>query len=824
MGKDLRRLQRWRQEFQLLPNDTTRDQHLSVIFWDRPMEELGTTSPPRDSTTSESEDDTGEATTPSATSQCNDAPKKRPLLHTDRRQAHPSSCRMDTTEESSDSSCDVEEEPKVQVQGASKSKRSARRQYNGGRTRKAARAVELFGHQVCFAAALAFTGVGRDRLYRIKDGLMDGRRDGTRGLGPLGSNPRATTTSSVLRFLWRLYHSVAEGMPDRFTFERRDIVTPILEPSGARRIRSRTARTASVKVKACNSESEGDESDAVDPEAQLRKQECAIASSILYAESRHHAPEAIQVGPGMLPGPLRFLPPGKRVELFWEYAAWCQSQGMPQGSLNTFLRVLRSVKDKLRIRKAGSHATCTVCAELKRDIRAAKSPTCRQKCLQAYTSHIMAQWLDRQVYYHAMDLSLSLREALHAGQLLMNMALSISQMCVIVDGIDQAKFRLPRKLERCHALDRLLRPALHVQGIWAHGFGYQLAVADADMKKDTNNNVEVIARMLSDIHDQHGGLPKGLLIQQDNTCRECKNQHIVKWAAKMVGLKVFQSVVLSYLVTGHTHENLDGTYGQICVKLSSKEFDDADEVVDILQEFLRGLGIDPHSRQDAKAYKLDEAAKWTDWWEELNLSLSQLTGPDAPHWFRLCCLKDLGTSRDGRLELGVPITSARGMPPESPDDIVMVVKERMSSQSVLQVLRLLPAYRIAQLCPSQPQGVHPRRPDGTAGKAVKDKVAQIAKSVHARGAISDRAKDYLVGWSQGSLPRVRRPERYSFLSHRFNATDPADQTHQDARPLLRRPQLPRVKVLLQGVSGKPLREEREGSDNDEADPGPLIEA
>ena len=119
---------------------------------------------------------------------------------------------------------------------------------------------------------------------------------------------------------------------------------------------------------------------------------------------------------------------------------------------------------------------------------------------------------------------------LASGYAVHAMARSISQLCLIADGIDQAKFRIPRILTKGHALDSLLRPALHVQGAWCHGFGYDLAVADADMAKDTNNNVEVIARLLSHIYDTHKGLPQGLHLQQDNTSRECKNQWIVNWA------------------------------------------------------------------------------------------------------------------------------------------------------------------------------------------------------------------------------------------------------------------------------------------------------
>ena len=71
------------------------------------------------------------------------------------------------------------------------------------------------------------------------------------------------------------------------------------------------------------------------------------------------------------------------------------------------------------------------------------------------------------------------------------------------------------------------------------------------MKHDTNNNVEVISRLIEQIYQTHGGLPKGLHLQQDNTCMECKNQKLLKWAIKLVALGVFKWITLSYLTTAH---------------------------------------------------------------------------------------------------------------------------------------------------------------------------------------------------------------------------------------------------------------------------------
>ena len=57
---------------------------------------------------------------------------------------------------------------------------------------------------------------------------------------------------------------------------------------------------------------------------------------------------------------------------------------------------------------------------------------------------------------------------------------------------------------------------------------FHFAVADADMKKDTNNNIEVIARLLEPLYRKWDALPLSIAIVQDNTARECKNLRIIK--------------------------------------------------------------------------------------------------------------------------------------------------------------------------------------------------------------------------------------------------------------------------------------------------------
>eukprot|EP00974_Lingulodinium_polyedra_P073525 7117225-Lingulodinium_polyedra.AAC.1 len=44
------------------------------------------------------------------------------------------------------------------------------------------------------------------------------------------------------------------------------------------------------------------------------------------------------------------------------------------------------------------------------------------------------------------------------------------------------------------------------------------------MKKDTNNNIEVLARLLEQLYHQWKALPMSIAIIQDNASRACKHQ------------------------------------------------------------------------------------------------------------------------------------------------------------------------------------------------------------------------------------------------------------------------------------------------------------
>ena len=603
-----------------------------------------------------------------------------------------------------------------------------RRVYNAGKTRRDPYSTSLLGRQICEKAAAHLLRVGQGRLRRVFDGREDGRTYRPHVPGP--------ATSSVWSFLWTLYHHVAEGLPDKFAFAAGDVSSGVL----ASKTSKDTTRCVRVEPQ---------------PEEQIR----AIAAHAVYVESGRCPAEAVRIGPGAFRGPLRFLHPGRRIHLFWEYELWAKAKGVHAASFSTFLRSFAKCEDAkiLRIRSVGDHAVCSTCAEFKTALRQARFPADRTAILELYTAHVMGQWLDRQIYENATALSLECRKFLDGGQRFASMAASVSQICIAIDGMDQAKFRVPRVLIKTKAFEKLHRPALHVHGCWAHGFGYHLAVSDQDVKKDSVSNIEVLSRMLEQILVTHRGLPLGLHVQQDNCPRDCKNQNMMKWALKLVAMGVFKWVTLSFLMKGHTHIDIDGTYGQLTVRLSRHEFDDDNDVVNLLLKFLGDLGVEPASRRASLAYKLDDMPSWDRWWEEIDLKISSITGPTAPHWFKICSRNDLSESAAAMAE---PFSD--GVKP-LPRDIMVCVKHHMRDEELLQVCAAVPEQNQGNLT-SQPSGHAERR---KVAQATRRLIWTRAEKLYTTKHISGKARDYLVEWAQETRVRVARPSRYAFLEHRF---------------------------------------------------------
>ena len=70
------------------------------------------------------------------------------------------------------------------------------------------------------------------------------------------------------------------------------------------------------------------------------------------------------------------------------------------------------------------------------------------------------------------------------------------ELKMTIDGMDQAKFKVPRNTASSADLEPLWRPQLHVCGVIVHGHMECYFIMDSDRAKDSNMNCTVMSRVL----------------------------------------------------------------------------------------------------------------------------------------------------------------------------------------------------------------------------------------------------------------------------------------------------------------------------------------
>ena len=171
---------------------------------------------------------------------------------------------------------------------------------------------------------------------------------------------------------------------------------------------------------------------------------------------------------------------------------------------------------------------------------------------QDYHRHLQLQFADRRAYYRIRELSCRFWG-------MADWSAGLSSVSIIVDGCDQAKFRVPRNLPAAKSFQDLVRPALHCIGVLAHGFQERYWLSDSDLKKDPATQCEVLSRVIDDILQAchlKASRPRHLHMQGDNCFREQRNQWLLFFGIWLVTLGLFESVSFGFLMKGHTHEDI----------------------------------------------------------------------------------------------------------------------------------------------------------------------------------------------------------------------------------------------------------------------------
>ncbi len=78
-------------------------------------------------------------------------------------------------------------------------------------------------------------------------------------------------------------------------------------------------------------------------------------------------------------------------------------------------------------------------------------------------------------------------------------------------------------------------------------------------------------------------LPRKLFLRMDNCVKNNKNCHLLAFLSLLTIYEVFKEVQLGFLVVGHTHENIDKSFGYLTKTLREKN---NYVIVDLMKTFM----------------------------------------------------------------------------------------------------------------------------------------------------------------------------------------------------------------------------------------------
>ncbi|XP_068687066.1 uncharacterized protein [Montipora foliosa] len=159
-------------------------------------------------------------------------------------------------------------------------------------------------------------------------------------------------------------------------------------------------------------------------------------------------------------------------------------------------------------------------------------------------------------------------------------------LSLIIDGMDQSKTHLPHWIQKskldgdCNGFMKT-----HVTGVLSHGHKKAWCFVDfMRWPQDSNPTVNCLISCFRHLLRPQRRLPPTLYLQLDNCYRDCKNIHILGFCALLVKAGVFRKVRLSYLMVGHTHEDIDQMFSRISVALARSDAVTLDDLISVIRD------------------------------------------------------------------------------------------------------------------------------------------------------------------------------------------------------------------------------------------------
>jgi len=135
---------------------------------------------------------------------------------------------------------------------------------------------------------------------------------------------------------------------------------------------------------------------------------------------------------------------------------------------------------------------------------------------------------------------------------------------MIADGMDQSKSNLPHFAgwRMMKGIEPQGLCKTHITGVMMHGKNTLSVVDLFSVPHDSNLTLNSVTESIMRNYPDRS-MPETLFIQFDNCWRDNKNRFVFGFLSMMVALSIVKVVEISFLMVGHTHEDIDGIFGNI---------------------------------------------------------------------------------------------------------------------------------------------------------------------------------------------------------------------------------------------------------------------
>ena len=187
-----------------------------------------------------------------------------------------------------------------------------------------------------------------------------------------------------------------------------------------------------------------------------------------------------------------------------------------------------------------------------------------------------------------------------------------SSICLIIDGMDRAKWSVPRSaVLAAKSLNGLQRPNLDCTGIIVHGHMVCTAFGYPGVIKGANWTCELLTFVFDKLVQSGIDLRHyEINLQSDNATKESKNNSVARMLSFYVSRGLIRCARMHYCVSGHSHEDIDQYFSLLGSYLQTQsELHDPEQFAESLRRYLSNTSVRPLERM-REVVQVDQVRDW----------------------------------------------------------------------------------------------------------------------------------------------------------------------------------------------------------------------